>query len=94
MKSLKDTPDSTLKNYVFVNIYIKVGEDDFQLIQYTSYAREKELRELQRQFINQLEGEVYVPSLNGNENKEYRQIQLKNVSHHIINTPNYSFTSC
>jgi hypothetical protein len=75
------------ENYVFVNVYVKVGEDDFQLIQYTSYAREKELRGLQKQFIDQLTGEVYQPLLNKNDAQRYNQIGHKRISHHIIDTP-------
>lgn len=75
------------ENYVFVNVYIKIGENDFQLIQYTSYAREEELQGLQRQFTEQLGGNVYFPTLDDENDQEYQAIKHKSISHHIIDTP-------
>ncbi|NCN87495.1 MAG: hypothetical protein GW941_01215 [Candidatus Pacebacteria bacterium] len=72
------------ENYVFVNIYSKIGENDFQLVQYTSYAREKELQALQNQLINQLDGQIYSPVI---EIQQREKIKNSSLSHQIIDKP-------
>jgi len=47
-------------NYVFVNIYQKIGETKFQLIQFTSYGQNQELGELTEAF-RELGGQDYQP---------------------------------
>lgn len=76
-------PGLNPKNYIFINIYTKVGENDFQLIQYTSYAKEKKLQKLQNQIIKQLNGQTHTPK----SDKQIENIKLKSLSHKIIDKP-------
>ncbi|MDH5533666.1 MAG: hypothetical protein OEX81_04540 [Candidatus Pacebacteria bacterium] len=80
-KESEGYPGLDPENYVFVNVYVKVGEDDFQLVQYTSYAREKELQNLQAQFIKNLFGVSYSPPI---ELQEGEEIKINSLSHQII----------
>jgi hypothetical protein len=72
------------ENYVFINVYTKIGDNDFQLVQYTSYAREKELQGLQEQFFEKLAGQTYSPEI---ELGPSREIKIGSLSHQIIDKP-------
>lgn len=77
------------KHYVFINVYEKIedmeesGKNEFQLVQYTSYAPETELSKLQQSLTNNLGGQVYRPQLP----KLKEQPKIKSLSHHIIDQP-------
>lgn len=55
-------PGLDQKNYVFINIYEKLGQNDFQLVQYTSYAPETALLRQQQTMQAQLPGYQYLPT--------------------------------
>jgi hypothetical protein len=69
------------ENYVFINVYTKLGENDFQLVQYTSYAREKDLLDLQQKLISELAGQSYSPKTDVKADDE---IKIASLSHQII----------
>jgi len=77
------------KHYVFINIYEKIsdvsehGQNEFQLVQYTSYAPEVELAKLQQTLINDLGGVVFRPTLPNLKQPP----QVKSLSHRIIDQP-------
>ena len=72
------------ENYVFINVYTKIGENDFKLVQYTSYAREKDLYDLQQTLIDKVGGQSYSPKTNLKPDNE---IKITSLSHQIISRP-------
>lgn len=83
-KKSEGYPGLDPENYVFINVYIKIGPTNFQLVQYTSYAREKDLLTLQTLVIKQLSGQPYSPQITLEEGEN---IQIKSISHQIIDRP-------
>lgn len=86
--SPRGTPDEGYpgleeKHYVFINVYEKIGENEYQLVQYTSYDPESELNKLQQTLIDDFGGIVYRPSLP----QLNQQPQVKSLSHRIIDQP-------
>ncbi len=86
--SPRGTPDEGYpgldkKHYVFINVYEKIAKDEYQLVQYTSYAPETELDQLQHTIINKLGGNIYRPELSDLKN----QPKTKSLSHQIIDRP-------
>lgn len=83
-KAEEGYPGLEKKHYVFVNVYEKIDENNFQLVQYLSYAGEKELSALQNKILSQDGVYIYKPSLGEND---YQKLKPKNLSHQIINKP-------
>lgn len=86
--SPRGTPDEGYpgleqKHYVFINVYEKIGENEYQLVQYTSYDPESELNKLQQTLIDDFGGIVYRPPLP----QPNQQPQIKSLSHRIIDQP-------
>lgn len=83
-KETEGYPGMNLENYVFINVYQKISEDDFQLVQYTSYAPERDLQQLQISLQQQSGGTIYHPEI---ETEDYQEIKPLNISHQIIDSP-------
>lgn len=77
-------PGLEKKHYVFINVYEKIDENDFQLVQYLSYASEKELFSLQSKLLNQERACLYLPKLG---ESDHQKLKPKNLSHQIIDRP-------
>lgn len=65
------------KNYVFINVHQKTNQDEFQLIQYTSYDLNDDLVDVQNSLISKFDGKFFGKN-------QTPQTNLKNSSHYII----------